>query len=721
VELSRNALLDGFCQVASATTVEDCLERIQEQAERLFGAVTAEVRLGSDEPARASTAVEMRARGRVVGQLDLQPADASAPIDRDELAAFAAHAAIALDNARLLENHNRRARFDPLTGLLNRGEFLEVLERAVDAASRDPTQAVTVIVFDHDRFKEVNDRRGHEAGDRLLRASAAALTAACRVSDAAFRLGGDEFALVLPDVSGAEAVALAQRAASAIARLEGSNGVSWGMGSLPADATTRDGLVAVADARMYEQKGQPRTAATIQGRDANRRLEVASRLAVRLTDLRVPSSIAAAIVRELHSAFGYYLAVVHRLDHDGVLRVVAGAGPLADSDADFLAWEQPITTGVNGRVARTATASVVSDTRLDNDYVGRDDHVDPCSELCVPILIDGDVWGVLNLEQLAPHAFGENDLLLAEAVVAQCGVALHRCMLIAEMETSFATTLAILSGALEGKDSYTADHAERVAQLAAATATEMQLDAAQLRTLRYSALMHDIGKLGVRAELLQKPAGLTPAEYEEVKQHSEIGAALLRRIPLLSEVAPLVRAVHERWDGAGYPDGLAGRDIPIESRIIAVCDAWHAMTSDRPYRRARSPQEAVNELILCSGSQFDVAVVEAFICAVAQPVERPHRGDGGRGSRSLAQTRFRKCGVDEGFGGSPGGTGDERIVIHPGGDHAALEDDLELPGELDRICGSGLFGEVNEERAHPGPVLNGGLFDLPTERRLGKG
>lgn len=613
MHVSENPVLVGLAEIASATTVPECMERIQEQAERLFGPVSTTVRLGGEADLDGPAAVELFARGRVIGHLSVEATDESAYVDPDELMAIADHAAIAIDNARLLENHRRRARFDPLTGLANRGEFYEVLERTVTAMSVDPARAAAVIVFDLDGFKQVNDRRGHEAGDRLLRASAAALSAACRLADRAFRLGGDEFALVLEGVSGTEAITLARRAAKAVDRLEGSGGVSWGVASLPGDASTRDGLLAVADARLYEHKGRPRTAEVIEGRDAARRLEVASRLAARLTDLRDPKSIASAIVTELHSAFGYYLAVVHRLGEDQVLRVVSAAGPLADGDADFLAWQQPISTGVNGRVARDGCASLVNDTRLDPDYVGRDDHVDPRSELSVPILIDGRVWGVLNLEQLAPHAFGDNDLLLAEAVVAQCGVALHRCMLIEDLESSFTTAIAILCDALEGDDHYTAEHAQRVAELAEATALALGLDEARRRSLRYCALMHDIGKLGVRRELLHQPRALSAAEYEEVKQHSEIGAALLRRIPSVSQVAPLVRAVHERWDGAGYPDGLVGVEIPLESRIVAVCDAWLAMTSNRPYTSTRDAPAALAEMTRCAGSQFDPAAVQALI------------------------------------------------------------------------------------------------------------
>jgi HD-GYP domain-containing protein (c-di-GMP phosphodiesterase class II) len=120
----------------------------------------------------------------------------------------------------------------------------------------------------------------------------------------------------------------------------------------------------------------------------------------------------------------------------------------------------------------------------------------------------------------------------------------------------------------------------------------------------------------VRTELLTKPGRLTPEEYVEVQQHSMIGFTLLTRIPLLAQIAPLVRAVHERWDGRGYPDGLSGFEIPVEARIVAVCDAWHAMRYDRPYRRALTRSAALSELETGAGAQFDPDVVSAFISTV---------------------------------------------------------------------------------------------------------
>jgi len=354
---------------------------------------------------------------------------------------------------------------------------------------------------------------------------------------------------------------------------------------------------------------------------AAQRLEVVSQLAVKLSELRDPQEIAHAVVTDLNSAFGYYLAVMHRLDPDNRLRIIAGAGRLTEEDARFLAWEQSIDSGINGRVARTGTLAMVPDTRKDPDYVGSSHNPggdlppDPGSELCVPIKFDGRVWGVLNLEQEQTHGFDEYDVLLVQAVVAQTGAALHRCALIEEMDHSFGQTLAILCDTLENKDEYTAEHAEHVSELALATGTRLGLSGARQRDLRYAALLHDIGKIGIRSELLTKPAALTPEEYAEIQQHSDIGATLLARTPL-KQIAPFVRAVHERWDGRGYPDRLAATEIPIEARIVAVCDAWHAMVFDRPYRKALSHAAAITQLTEGAGSQFDPEVVAAFISTI---------------------------------------------------------------------------------------------------------
>jgi diguanylate cyclase (GGDEF)-like protein/putative nucleotidyltransferase with HDIG domain len=622
--------MESVHDMLSSTSREDCLVRIESHLERLFGEMMPALRVRErqelvETPRRADErrengteerVVPLLARGKSVGEIVLTNPVSLSDATKARLATFADHAALALDNARMLEDHDRRARRDPLTGLLNRAEFQDLLATEVARAARPGGAALSLAVFDLDRFKSVNDLFGHGAGDRLLRSAAAAMTAACRSSDAAFRIGGDEFALLLPNCNREEAAAIAERAAESINRLDGSAGASWGVATIPTDATNREGLVAAADAAMYEHKGHRSETTSLLRRDANGRLEVASSLAMRLTTLQSPFEIARAVVDELNSAFGYYLAVINRLDDDGMLRIEAAAGRLTEDGVSYLVSEQPISCGVNGRVARTGRPALVDDTRLDPDYITVAPSVDPGSELSLPIMVDGSVWGVLNLEQMATHSFDEYDVMLAEAVVAQTGAALHRCKLIDEMEMSFSTTLGALCDALETKDAYTASHAEVVAELALATADALELDAAQRRALRYCALLHDIGKIGIRTELLLKPGGLTGEEYLEIQRHAEIGANLLARIPLLEQVAPLVRAVHERWDGSGYPDRLAGTRIPIASRIVAICDAWHAMRSDRPYRGALSQEQAVAELTRCSGTQFDPAVVRGFLTTI---------------------------------------------------------------------------------------------------------
>ncbi|HWB70490.1 MAG TPA: HD domain-containing phosphohydrolase, partial [Solirubrobacterales bacterium] len=322
-------------------------------------------------------------------------------------------------------------------------------------------------------------------------------------------------------------------------------------------------------------------------------------------------------VCELHHSFDYYLAVVQRLDPDGYLRVVGGAGPLAEELSNFLALEQPIELGVNGRVVRTGQPAMVNDTRLDSDYLQRNPTTDPGSELSLPLNVAGSVWGVMNLEQQQQNAFGDEDLMLAEIVASQIGAAIYRCQLLSELEGAFMATLGVIADAVELQDSYTADHANEVADLAVRVGRRMGIAGAELDRLRYGALLHDVGKIGVPGEILRKAGPLTAGERELMDQHTAIGARMLEKIPFLAPVAPLVRSAHERVDGGGYPDGLSGQEIPRGAMIIATCDAFHAMTSDRTYREAMDHTGAVVELRANAGTQFDSEVVDALIAELS--------------------------------------------------------------------------------------------------------
>lgn len=175
------------------------------------------------------------------------------------------------------------------------------------------------------------------------------------------------------------------------------------------------------------------------------------------------------------------------------------------------------------------------------------------------------------------------------------------------------TRLSALSEALERAHVGTAEHARSVAELAERVGARLGMRGAELRALRWGALLHDVGKIEVRREVLNKRGPLTPAEFEEVKQHTVVGALMVERVARFGKVHPLVRWSHERWDGDGYPDGLAGAAIPLGARVICVCDAYDAMVSNRPYRSAMSVTAALAELRAGARKQFDPAVVDALV------------------------------------------------------------------------------------------------------------
>jgi diguanylate cyclase (GGDEF)-like protein len=170
-----------------------------------------------------------------------------------------------------------------------------------------------------------------------------------------------------------------------------------------------------------------------------------------------------------------------------------------------------------------------------------------------------------------------------------------------------------LAVALTERDRYTGEHSNAVIEMSAAVARYLGLRDTEVERIRSAARLHDIGKVAIPDEILHKPGPLTDDEWRLMREHPVIGERILRVLPGMSGVARIVRHEHERWDGAGYPDGLVGDQIPLGSRIIIAADAYHAITSDRPYREARSHRDAVEELTRCAGTQFDPTVTAALI------------------------------------------------------------------------------------------------------------
>ena len=205
-----------------------------------------------------------------------------------------------------------------------------------------------------------------------------------------------------------------------------------------------------------------------------------------------------------------------------------------------------------------------------------------------------------------------------------------------ELSSAYRGTALVLGDVIEADDGYTGEHCKSVVSLALELAEQLGLSPERQRNLEFAALLHDVGKIAIPKEIINKPGKLDPHEWTIIKTHTLEGQKMLDRVGgFMREVGIIVRSHHERWDGGGYPDGLAGEQIPLEARIITCCDTWNAMRTDRPYRKALSHDVAVAELVANAGGQFDPYVVETFLKLVA-PAERG-RSRGGQRRRGRAR------------------------------------------------------------------------------------
>jgi diguanylate cyclase (GGDEF)-like protein len=394
--------------------------------------------------------------------------------ERWALDAYAAQAAVALANARLFERLGELAKRDSLTGLLNHGQFHEGLDQGLDRAERYGHQ-LSVVMFDLDGFKRLNDDFGHAEGDRVLREVAHTLQASCGANDSAYRVGGDELAMVLSNSAATRARAVAREVSVAVQELNVGVTISYGIGEWPQDGPSKALLLFNADRALYAVKAK---------RAGGPRARPAPRI------------------------------------------FTADPG-------------HPLVGGTGARQLR----------------------------------------GVTNA----------------------------------------------LARAVDAKDSYTRSHSETVARLCVLIGEGVGVGPTELEQLRLAGLLHDVGKIGIADAILQKPTGLTEAEFDVMKTHATLGHKIICGAELEQEAEWILRH-HEQPDGRGYPDGLRGVEVPLESRIILAADAFEAITSDRPYRRGRPVGDALAELGRCTGTQFDARCVEALRSALS------------RGAHSLFET-----------------------------------------------------------------------------------
>ena len=653
-------LAETFHEILSEETLAATLERIADVLGELipYDAFAISELRGDDElvsllsrggvpagPAVPATIeVPLVSRGRTKGVLTVQRASPSKEFGRDEVQLarwFGDAVALALENMRVRSALELQASSDSLTGLLNYRSFHERL-RARVARLREDDERLALLMLDIDDFKRINDVYGHATGDDVLLALADLLRQVARAADDVCRIGGEEFAVVMPAADAAAGLLLARRLVSALSSCDlgpvGEITLSIGIAEGPDHASSARELVACAEGAMVCAKSKGKNRIVVYGGEtlvrpgvagpSRRRddlrsiahLKLLQSLAGKLSRLNDVAAIGEAIVGELRSLFECHSCRVYVRSGE-LLAPAAWHGELAYADESAEALTTRMGEGITGTAAKLGQSLLISDAENCEFavHVPGSPHVEE-SVVAVPLCCGSQVHGVVVLSKLGLEQFDEDDVRLLEVLAPHAAAVIENALLYEtvrkeaeSLERTFVSTVEALANALEANDADTSSHARAITDLALGLGRRLELDEASLKRLELGALFHDIGKIGIPSEILTKPGPLTPAERKIVEAHPELGERILEPIERLEDVRPIVRHCHERWDGGGYPDGLRGTEIPLESRIILVVDAYDAITSDRPYRARRSHEEACECLRREAGKQFDPEIVDAFL------------------------------------------------------------------------------------------------------------
>ncbi len=289
----------------------------------------------------------------------------------------------------------------------------------------------------------------------------------------------------------------------------------------------------------------------------------------------------------------------------------------------------PAAGSVLSRVVETG-ASYLTDDWAQDAHAGHLGALGDAYRVLGPVAIvavrsEREVIGAITVGRARDgqrQAFTEVELRLLKGIAEMAGTAIHRSRLHQTLEASYIQMVLTLARAMDTRDAYTGGHSERLADWAEAAARLLGSREEEIRHIRWGALLHDIGKIGIPDAILKKPGKLTDEEWAVMRQHPIMGEEILRPVQRMHDVARIVRHHHERWDGTGYPDGLKERAIPLGARILSVVDSYSAITDARPYKPARSHEDAVAELRRCAGAQFDPRVVEACCQVIERERQR---------------------------------------------------------------------------------------------------
>lgn len=401
-----------------------------------------------------------------------------------------------IHNAKLMEETNKVANTDTLTGLYNHRGFQEILAKELDKAKVNKTH-LSVVMFDVNNISKINRELGHAKGDEVIKIIAEKVKQNMRNTDSAGRYGGDEIAIIMPETDTRDAKYLAEYITYCLSCCfvddVGPVKVSVGISTFPDCTQDQEKLLILAEQAMF-----------------------------------------------ISQARGY---------KEGMSAIV--------SSSDFNFWDD---------MALDSFAEVLAKR---HSQIG------------------------INFEEELVHKFNQEEIIN------------HNHLM--EMATS-------LAGAIDAKDPYTKGHSTSVSRYSEALARAINLPENEVERIKIGALLHDVGKIGIPESVLKKPGKLTPEEWEIMKQHPTIGAEkVLAPNEALRDLIPIVKYHHERIDGAGYPEGLKGNEIPLAARIVSVADTYHALVSDRPYRKGMPIEKACQILKEGAGTQWDPDLVRQFI------------------------------------------------------------------------------------------------------------
>jgi diguanylate cyclase (GGDEF)-like protein/putative nucleotidyltransferase with HDIG domain len=546
-----------------------------------------------------------------VGRLAVRPFDEN---DVQALEGLAAHAAIALRNARILEQARR----------------VETVSRELAAETGATSDVIRRIAQEmhgayDTEFVMVTELRGETAVDLAGVGFAAPLTAPQQVGPLVQRVIRRREVVSLRDYSLdtygessgqaeflREAGIHAAMAAPVMlgGEVVGSVGIATTDPDRTFDAIDRQGLFAFAQLAAAAM----RSARVREEREQRiHRLSALNDLAWQLAGVHEPFGIA----RLAYEAAG---ALVVR-DSFYVARYDAGKKEFdfvlqAEGADSWVGERYPLGTGPTSQVVLTGETYLVKG--LDDPVqrqgmpFGETDRPS-ASAVHVPLKSRGRLVGVLSSQAYRPGAFDAEDIAVLQSLGNLVATAFENAEHLAQMRELYLASVKALAAAVDARDPYTRSHSARVAALARTIADEMRMSADQLRRVQLGALLHDIGKIGVPDAILNKPGPLTADEWVLMRTHPAVGGSILAAVEPLRDLVPIVKAHHERFDGAGYPDELAGDSVPLEAYVVAAADAFEVIVSRRAYKQAQSVEFACAELVRCRGTQFHPDVVDAFL------------------------------------------------------------------------------------------------------------